>query len=80
MSFYPVIDLVQLIWICPEDWNGMILIMRVNVANKYANILIYAFIAMEGTQWSSVKQASSAQLWVLDSHGHYDSNLPPKGS
>lgn len=70
MSFHPVISLVQLIWICPEDWNVMSLIMRVNVANKYADTLICAFIAMEGTQWFSVKQASSAQLWVLDSHGH----------
>lgn len=70
MSFHPVISLVQLIWICPEDWNVMSLIMRVNVANKYADTLIYAFIAMEGTQCFSVKQASSAQLWVLDSHGH----------
>jgi hypothetical protein len=67
MSFNPVIGLVQLIWICPEDWNVTSLIMRVNVAYKYANILICAFIAMEGTQWFSVKQASSAQLWVLDS-------------
>jgi len=48
----------------------MSLIMRVNVAYKYANILICAFIAMEGTQCFSVKQASSAQLWVLDSHDH----------
>ena len=37
---------------------------------QYKCILICAFIAMEDTQCFSVKQASSAHLWALDSHGH----------
>jgi hypothetical protein len=87
MSFHPVIGLVQLIWICPEDWNVMSLIMRVNVTNKYANILIYAFIAMIVCQtgqfsttvgfrqpWSLRRQCTPPRIARSDSEWLYTRN------